>query len=609
MTLTRQNRPGGRPPFDPVLLAVLSNRIDSICREMTNTLLRTGRSTVLSVARDFSCSIVTGDHQLLGAADGMPVHVFGSDRLTRSIDELHDDIVEGDAFLHNDPYRGNTHAADHTIVVPVFYGGEVLFYVCAKAHQADCGNSLPTTYMPGAKDVYEEGALLFPGVRVQRDNTDVPDIIRMCKMRIRHPEQWYGDYLAALGAARIGERRLVELLDKYSAAVVRDFVEEWFDYSERLFVSAVGRMPAREISVQRRHDPFPNLPDGVPVNMKISLRPEEGRIEIDLRDNIDCVPSGLNQSETCAINNALTGVLNSMGQSVPCNAGMFRRVKVYLRENCVVGIPIFPTSVSMATTNLGDRLVNAGQSAVAEAADGFGLAEGGSSMGPGLGVISGSDPRRGDPFVNELVLGSNGGPGSPWSDGWVNYGSPVIAGMMYRDSVEIDEQKYPILVRSLELLEDTAGAGEFRGGPAQRVVYGPRLDSLTVVYNIDGSVYPPAGVKGGAQGTRASAAKITRSGQFEELPAVGVERIEPGEWIVGVGNSGGGYGDPLLRDPHRVLVDVREGFVSKAAARSVYGVIFNGAQNIQGLSVDEAATKNLRVTMQAAAMDDNDQRH
>lgn len=580
--------------FDPVLLAVLSNRMDSICREMTNTLLRTGRSTVLSVARDFSCSIVTGEHELLAAADGMPVHVFGSHRVTRSIADQHHDLAAGDAFLHNDPYRGNTHAADHTIVVPVTYEGEVLFYACAKAHQADCGNALPTTYMPGAKDAYEEGAIFFPGVRVQRSYEDVDDMVRMAKMHIRHPEQWYGDFLATLGAARIGERRLLELVEKYSKKVVQDFVAEWFDYSERLFADVVSHMPAREIEVNRSHDPFPGLPDGVPLNVKITVLPDDGRIEIDLRDNIDCVPAGLNESETCAINNSLTGVLNSLGEPIPCNAGMFRRVTVRLRENCVVGIPTFPTSVSMATTNVGDRLVNAGQSAVAEAAPGFGLAEGGSSMGPGFGVISGTDSRRDEPFVNELVVISNGGPASPWADGWQNYGSPVIAGMMYRDSVEIDEQKYPILVRSIEVMCDTAGAGRHRGAPAQRVVYGPRADPVTVVYNTDASVHPPKGVNGGGDGSSALAARIAIDGSLTELPAVAVTTIEPGEWIVGVGNSGGGYGDPNEREPELVLDDVREGIVSPATAREVYGVAVDVTDEGGGWRIDESTTQTLR---------------
>lgn len=574
---------------DPLLLAVLANRIDSICREMTNTLLRAGRSTVLSVARDFSCSIVTADDRLLAAPEGLPVHVFGSHLVSASIREMHgDDVVDGDAFLHNDPYMGNTHAADHTIMVPVIVDGEHLFTAVAKAHQADCGNSLPTTYMSDARDVYEEGALIFPCVRVQRERRDVDDVIRMCRRRIRHPEQWYGDYLASLGAARIGERRLKQLVAKYGADTLRAFVEQWFDYSERLTADALSKMPAGVVAADGAHDPTPRLPGGVPVRAEVRLDPDAGRAEIDLRDNVDCVPAGLNLSMACSINNAMTGLLNALGREIPCNAGTFRRVSVLLREGAVIGIPQHPTSTSAATTNVADRLVNAIQSSIAELADGIGLAEGGMSMGPGIGVVSGTDPEHGV-YVNELVLQSNGGPASPDADGWLNFGTPVIAGMMYRDSVEVDEQKYPLLVRSLRVLPDTGGAGRHRGGPGQEVVYGPRSAPMTVIYSVDGDVNPPRGVRGGHAGSRASAERIDADGGRRRLPSVGVEVIEPGEWIVGTTCGGGGYGPPAERDPQRVAQDVREGWVSVDAARDLYRVAL-----AEDGSVDEAGTAALR---------------
>ena len=113
--------------LDAAQLAVIANRLDSICREMTNTLLRSGRSAVLNMARDFSCSLVTGDNQMLASAEGLPVHVFGSQFLSEAMCNLHRDLAEGDAFLHNDVYLGNTHSADHTILVPVFVDGEHLF--------------------------------------------------------------------------------------------------------------------------------------------------------------------------------------------------------------------------------------------------------------------------------------------------------------------------------------------------------------------------------------------------------------------------------------------------------------------------------------------------
>src|SRR5215212_2064785 len=258
--------------LDPVLLAVIANRLDTIVREMENTLLRTGRSAVLNMARDFSCALITGDNRLLASAEGLPVHVIGMEFLAEAVTELHDDLGEGDAFLHNDPYLGNTHPADHVILVPVFVDGEHVFTAAAKAHQADCGNANPTTYMPFARDIYEEGGLIFPAVRVQRGNEDIADVIRMCRRRIRVPDQWYGDYLAMVGAARIAETRLKELCARYGSDTMLEFIEEWFDYSERRMASAIREMPGGTITGQGLHDPLePILADGVPINVSITI--------------------------------------------------------------------------------------------------------------------------------------------------------------------------------------------------------------------------------------------------------------------------------------------------------------------------------------------------
>ena len=192
------------------------------------------------------------------------MHVIGMEFLAEAVTDLHDDLTEGDAFLHNDPYLGNTHPADHAILVPVFWEGRHVFTAAAKAHQADCGNAQPTTYMPYARDVYEEGSLIFPAVRVQRDYRDIDDVIRMCRRRIRVPDQWYGDYLAMVGAARIGEARLKELCGKYGAETLTEFVEEWFDYSERRVAHVISTMPAGTIVGEGMHDPFGPAPDGIP---------------------------------------------------------------------------------------------------------------------------------------------------------------------------------------------------------------------------------------------------------------------------------------------------------------------------------------------------------
>ena len=433
------------------------------------------------MGRDFSCAICTADNRLLSSAEGLPVHIFGIHLQTAAMCDLHPDLAEGDAFLHNDPYLGNSHPADHTILVPVFVEGMHLFTVCAKAHQADIGNSLPTTYHAAARDVYEEGALIFPCVRVQRDRRDIEDVIRMCRARIRVPEQWYGDYLAALGAARIGERRLTELVARCGRDTIAGFIEDWFDYAERRMEGAIRRLPSARLRREGRHDPMPpHLPDGIPLAVSIEIDPAAGRITVDLTDNPDCVDCGLNQSEATATNNAINGVFNSVEHDIPHNAGSLRRIDVRLRENCVAGIPRFPHSCSMATTNVAHWLVNLTQSAFAHLGDGYGLAEGGGAMSAAIAVVSGRDPRRGEArYVNQLILGVNGGPASARSDGWVMYGLPVVAGLMYRDSIELDELKHPMRVRSLRLVPDSGGAGRQRGAPGCEIVYGPTHDAMT----------------------------------------------------------------------------------------------------------------------------------
>lgn len=583
---------------DPVLLAVLSNRFETIVREMENTLLRTGRSTVLNVSRDFSCAIVTGDHRLLSSGDGLPVHVIGVDRLCRNVFALHDDVRPGDAYLDNDPYLGNSHPADHTILAPVFVGGRHLFTAVAKAHQADCGNSEPTSYMPAARDVYEEGALIFSGLRVQRDRRDDEGVMRMCRRRIRVPEQWYGDYLATVGAARIGEERIVELCEKYGAERIEAFVEEWFDYSERRIAEVIGRLPAGELEGSGSHDPAPGAPEGIPVKVKIRVDPGAGRIALDLTDNVDCVPSGFNQSESCSINNAMTGVFNSIEADIPHNAGSFRRIDVALRENCVVGIPRFPHSCSVATTNVADRIVMTIQKAFADAWDGYGRAEGASGMGPGSAVISGRDGRRGgEPYINQKIAGCQGGPAGPEVDGWVTYQNAVTAGLMYRDSVEIDEQKYPIRIAETRVRRDSEGAGRRRGAPGARIGFGPRFDPMIAHYIIDGNRFVPRGVRGGLDGSRSEARKALPDGEEVELPPISEEEILPGQALIQHTSGGGGYGDPLDREPERVRCDVLRGFVGLDRARQVYGVVFLGEEIGERLAVDEEGTGALRARL------------
>ena len=583
---------------DIIDMSIISNRLDGIVREMENTLLRAGRSAVLNMARDFSCSIITGDNRLLSSAEGLPVHVLGGERLGISLAKHHPHLAEGDAFLHNDPYEGNTHAADHTLMVPVFVDGIHMFTTLAKAHQADIGNSEPTTYMPFAKDVYEEGALIFTATQVQRSYQDIDDIIRMCRKRIRVPNQWYGDYLAMVGAARIGERGLKELCDQYGVETIRVFIDDWFEYSEELMRAAIGRLESGSITGTGTHDPVGDLqPDGVELTITVDVDAPAGRITVDLRDNIDCVDGGINESETCAVNNAMTGILNCLDADIPRNEGSFRCIEVLIRDNCIVGRPKYPHSTSVATTNIGERIVATTQRLVAERWKGAGLAEGACGLGAGFAVISGHDDRAGHEtdYVNQIFLGSQGGPASTGYDGWITFANSVTNGLMLRDSIEVDEQKYPIHIKELRIREDSGGAGEWRGAPGTILTYGPSQGEMVAYYVTDGRVNPPRGVAGGGDALP-SIPTLMNDSDSREAVLIGHERLRPGEYLRHELSGGGGYGDPLTRPEEKVREDVLAGFTSIEAAELQYGVAFSQQVVSENLSVDEEATRRIRTS-------------
>ena len=584
--------------FDPTLRSVLSSRFSAILREMSNTVLRASKSGVIKIARDMSCAILTYDHRLVCIEECIPIHVAAIDLTTKPLTEFFDDIEEGDAFLNNCPYTGVTHHGDLTLCVPVFCDGEPLFWTVSRAHHADVGAPVPSTYLPYAKTIYEEG-LHFPGVRVERGFKENSDIIRMAKMKIRVPDIWYSDYLAQVGSCRTAEKRLKELVNKYGVKTIKRFIAEWMDYGERRAIAAIKELPAGTWQYENKHDPLPGVADeGIPVRAIVSVDPEEGLVTVDVRDNIDCIEGGLNLSETCSIAACRAGVFYNIDHTIPHNEGSAQRVRVLLRDDCIVGRPRYPVGTSVATTNVTDRLVNAVSCCFAQMGAPHGMAEGGYQQALGLAVISGNDPRKGDKtYINQMFIGFGGGPGMPGHDGWVTYGGPVDGAMQILSPTEVDESMFPIIYECRELAIDTLGHGEWDGAPGTKSVYRPSHSEMKAVYCSDGDTFPSKGVSLGHDGAPSANWKRSTNGELTKLPSFHEETCYPGEAFSFVTTGGGGYGNPLKRPPDRVVATINRGWLSSGKAEEIYGVVVIPADNGIEYCADVSATLRRRAEL------------
>ena len=565
--------------LDAFTMTVLRRRFEAIIREMVNALFKSGRSGVLNTAMDFSCNLTDAKFQSISLAVGVPVHVGAIELIPKAVAaKFGDDVHSGDCFANNSGYMGNTHCADFTLCVPVFFKERLVFYAIARAHFADIGFPTPTTYSPTSVDMYAEG-LTLPCVRIQTNYRDEEAVIDICRANIRAPEQFYGDYLACIAAVRTAERRLIELCEKYGAELLVDFVDQFQDYAEQMVNNAISKLPAGNVSGTVIYDSeVDEYPDGIPVNATIHVDPVAGMIEVDLTDNVDNLPLGINLTEATVTGVSRLAVLNILGPDIPRCTGAFRRLNIKLRDGAAIGRPIEPAATSAATTNLCPTICSHIQALFAKLADGLGTAYGSMGLPGSCPVVSGRDPRSGGkPFVNQIMMGHWGGPGVAGTDGWFTYGSASAQGMLWQSSVEMVEYQQPLMVEEMSIRQDSGGAGQWEGAPGAYTVFKAHCTPVRFTVNAGAHDNPPPGVAGGQAGAPTRIYKLDLNGNRTDLGISVDVTLQPGEKLLSYGNGGGGFGDPSKRDMERVREHVREGWLSATAAQERYGLAIDNS--------------------------------
>ena len=551
---------------DAISLEVIYSGLLAAADEMSEALGRSSYSPIIREMLDYSCGIFDPTGQLVSQAENIPAHL-GS--MGHALQDLFEDFPldtfkEGDAFLTNDPYRGGTHTPDLHVFTPAFAGGRMIGICGTIAHHADMGGKNPGTEGFDNRSIFEEG-LRIPPVRLAQEGQISDAVTTIISGNVREPKATMGDLRAQLAACRHGERRLAELASRYGTESLHEVMARAMDYSEIRMRNELSRMEDGEATASGWLDD-----DGVggdPVEIRVTVRKSGESIEIDFAGTGQQIEGGMNVPPAAATSAVLYAVKCTVDPGTPQNQGCFRPIRASLPEGSIVN-PRFPAAVSLrhlAVQRAADTILHALAELYPD------RAAAGTFVGFSSLAVDSWHPVTGEPRVIQDDLG--GGMGAhAFGDGIdavdTHCGNVAIL------PAEVCEQAYQVRIRSTELIPDSGGAGEWRGGLGVRREYeviGRDHSGLVYTEQAD-SAYAPWGLSEGSVGSPARIRHVGVDGSERELRK-GYFRAHPGDRIVVETGGGGGFGDASRRDPRCVAADVRQGKVSTEVARSVYGAV------------------------------------
>ena len=575
--------------LDPLTLAVIQAALGQVCNEMDITFSRAAFSPVIAEADDRSSGIYDKLSGALIAQGelGLPVFVgtmqFSTAELIRLISEGKAGQPEpGDIYAVNDPYLGGTHLMDVRFVLPFYYRGEQFCWLQNTGHWPDIGGMVPGGFSAKATEVEQEGLRLPPVKLFKRGAMDA-EIHAIIRSNMRIADQRIGDIRAQAAALKVGESRLTELLDRYGRQTIVAAIKEIRQRAARLMRAHIATIPDGVY----RSEAFVDS-DGVvnaPLRIALAISKAEQTLEFDFAGSSPPCRGPMN-SVRATTYSAVYLAMRHIFPDIPLNAGAFEPLKIAPPVDTFLDAR-YPRPVSGCAAEVSQRIAEAVFLALVQAIpDKVTAAPAGTS---GNFALGGFDPGKGAGYVMYQISGGGYG-GNSAHDGLSNGCSTI--GISKSQPVEVLEQYYPILFRRFALREGSGGAGKHRGGFGVHYEVELLRGEARASFVMDHGRFGPPGVEGGGAGG-ANVVKIHRGGETfipehlskdQDIPlGVGdrVEVLTPG---------GGGYGDPLRRDPKLVARDVRRGYYDVETARALFGVALdaNGAPDL-------AATERLRL--------------
>lgn len=550
-------------PVDPITVAVIGTSLRATAWEMSAALQRSAHSPIIREMLDYSCAVFTAAGEMVAQDELIPAFLGAmASTMPYVIEEAGSEPHEGDAFMANDPYRGGTHTPDIQVFVPILHEGVLVGWCGNIAHHVDLGGTNPGTEGYANRSIFEEG-LRIPPIRFVEAGRTNDAVLRLIGNNIRDPASTSGDLRAQLAAARLGRRRVGELIDRWGAGTTTSAMNELLDQAERRVAAAIAERPDGRAEAEGWLDD-----DGIdsgPVRMTVAVEVRGDRVLVDMTGTDPQMAGGLNMSETATKAAIFFAVKAIFDPDAPQSSAAFRRIDVVLPPGSMAN-PDFPAAVSLrhlAVQRLADTLIHAFGKLYPD------LAMAGTFVGFTSLAAGCRHPRTGGDTVIQDDLGGGMG-ANPGGDGLDAV--DVFLSNVAMLPAEICELRYPVRIVMTGLVPDSAGAGQFRGGLGIRRVYEFLDDADGVFYTEQSSdQFAPRGANGGLPGTAARMRLERADGSSLEITKTR-QTVHRGDRLVVVTGSGGGYGDPRRRERGAVLRDLREGKVSERTAREVYGV-------------------------------------
>ncbi|MCA3107782.1 MAG: hydantoinase B/oxoprolinase family protein [Rhodocyclaceae bacterium] len=572
---------------DPIAFELFKNSVAAIADEMAVTVHRTSYTSVVKNNMDFSTAFADGDGVIVAQGLTLSGHLGAIPVALQSVMKCFEgDIHPGDVFAMNDPFEGGMHLPDIFVFQPIFVDGRRLAFACTIAHHTDVGGRVPGSSAADSTEIFQEG-IRIPPIKLFDRGVKNFTFFRIFEANVRVPDKVVGDLTAQLSACYVAEKQFLELVERYGTDTVAFFMKEINIYAERVTRAAIEKLPDGEWSFEDWIDD-----DGVdrdkPIRLFVTVRKHGDEMEVDYTGSSPQVRGAINSTYSYSCGSAWTAVRAILPQDIPNAEGASRPIRVTAPEGTIANVIMPGACAARAMT--GFRMTDATFGALAQMLPDNGMT---ASDGGNTNVSIGGYYRDRKSFIYvDFTCGSWGA--RAFDDG--HDGLSHIKGNMASHAVESIEAEYPIQFLSYEFVPDKFGPGKYRGGAPYRRDYRFLEGEAVLSVRADRKRFPAFGLYGGQPGRPSE--NVLNPGTSQEEPLTGkfTRSIHRGDVFRTVLAGGGGWGDPLERDPARVLRDVRNELLSDELARSQYGVVVDRKHWL----VDEAGTHALRESMRAA---------